>query len=80
VTTIELKPITYEGVDERDDANEQRVVHLYSVFWVGAAACGYLGTDWHIGIHGKPIGWKRGMLSCPKCGAPICMDCLLRLT
>jgi hypothetical protein len=25
------------------------------------------------------VHWSKGMMACPKCGAPLCMDCLLQV-
>lgn len=71
MTTVELEPIINGSEDE------YRIIHLYRVL-AAEPACGAEATDdWHKGIHGDPIGWRRGILSCPMCGAPICMDCVL---
>jgi hypothetical protein len=87
VTTVELEPITIERIDEEEDHDhENKFCHLYrsDLFSLGMfvprAICGFPESqDWHSRLkHTGP--WQKGTMACPQCGAPICMDCLLRLT
>lgn len=76
MATIELERGTTETV-ESDDTNghEDLFSHLYT--GEGVALCGLPSEqDRHHGCHPK-IHWQPGMMACPKCGAPLCMDCLL---
>lgn len=93
MTVIELEPITHEGLDfvfQEDEHRAPRPVHLYMHTILGMVAqralCGtHASHDWHSQSHFEEakrgmLSWDRGMLSCPICGAPICMDCLLQVS
>ena len=87
MTTVELEPGTIETVDdELSDDEEHRFCHLYQSGGLLAliaprAVCGIpLAQDWHNNTLHHSVPWEKGMMSCPKCGAPICMDCLLKVS
>lgn len=75
MATIELEPVVDDTV-ENDNHDEQRIIHLH---WFNdpKTACGAARNEWHRGIHSQTIRWKRGMLACPVCNIPICLDCVL---
>jgi len=82
VTTVEAEPIEHTEHEEHND-EEHRVCHLYrSTFFKQAETtmCGIPPTqDWHAHAHQEQAShiWEKGQMSCPLCGAPICVDCLL---
>lgn len=76
MTTIELQRGTIE-LPEADETGDHDEIfsHLYT--GKGVALCGLPGSqDRHHGCHPDQY-WKKGMMACPKCGAPLCMNCLL---
>lgn len=83
MTTIELEPVERTEHSENDD-EEHRVCHLYRsdfLAYPSNTMCGIPASqDWHAKGHSElgpgPI-WEKGQMSCPVCGAPVCMDCLL---
>lgn len=81
MTTIELEPITPVWMDERtedEENHDHKICHLY-IQGFTVALCGLPNyRDWHDGIHPEGADWAKGMMGCPKCGIPICMDCLLQ--
>lgn len=73
----EIEQVPEGGVGEQGyEDDEQKIIHLYDVF--SETACGAPRNDWHDFLHGQRVRWEKGMLSCPVCGAPICMECILR--
>lgn len=77
MTTIELAPTIDEQANRApDDRDDHRECHLY--LRRDKSMCGLpKSRDTHSHAHGKQIDWLPGMLSCPECGIPICVDCLL---
>lgn len=82
MTTIELEPVIDEDLgDEERHHDDDRVAHLYrpgAVAWVTACGAPY-NEEWHRGRHG-PLPWQPGLFSCPECGVPLCMDCILTVS
>lgn len=80
MTTIELDPTIHDTPDNQDSNDDEDVTaHLY---WrqTGQIVCGIPPEhDQHHLAH-QPAQWKSGMMSCPVCGAPVCMDCLLAVS
>ena len=73
MTTL-LEP-TIEQMDDVD--NDDVVGHLYHS-GIRVAFCGISSAqDNHHPRH-PSVPWAKGMFSCPTCGAPICMDCILK--
>lgn len=88
MATVEL-PYTREEIGERedeqhDDEHEHKFCHLYigTIFFMSdITVCGIpYRQDWHVRIHAPGKDWEKGEMSCPVCGAPICMDCLLAVS
>jgi hypothetical protein len=76
LATTEYENVSNVTIDDPDD--DPVVIHLYSMGSDQVAACGVrVEEDRHRGRHGYIIKWEKGMMSCPVCAAPICMDCLL---
>lgn len=77
MTTVELDPIIREHVDDQEhDSDDPSICHLY--VRPIHTMCGLPPEkDPHWGCHKERINWSPGVMACPKCGAPICMDCLL---
>ena len=79
MTTIELEPVIHQEPNEDDHNHEERFCHLYT-FGESVAHCGIpASADWHNGL-GHRAWWEKGVMACPTCGAPICMDCLLKVS
>lgn len=77
MATIELERGTIEEIEiEENDDHDDLFAHLYLGEY---ALCGLPNTqDRHHGCH-PGVHWSKGMMACPKCGAPLCMDCLLQV-
>lgn len=84
MATVEL-PYTREDIGEREDEQEHddhKFCHLYEDYLFATddtTVCGIPeGQDWHSKAHAPSNVWEKGQMSCPDCGVPICMDCLLK--
>lgn len=86
MATIELEPTVRDWVgDDTDRADNRDPAHLYYVGLLDATTtiCGLPSSkDPHNRKHHPSVkcDWEKGMMSCPKCGWPLCMDCLLAVT
>lgn len=79
MTTTELERGTTEKIEVDDnDSPDDINAHLYANGGERQVAlCGIVNTqDKHHGCHPE-VHWAKGMMACPKCGAPLCMTCLL---
>lgn len=75
MSVIELEPTIDEEIDQEQDHDDVHECHLYLDGWT--TLCGLPSSqDWHAGRH-TPKRWHKGLTSCPDCGAPICVECLL---
>ena len=85
MTTVEAEPIEHTEHEEHND-EEQRICHLYKsqIFDLPkVTVCGMpIEKDWHSHAHPdrNPHIWEKGQMACPICGAPVCMDCLLKVS
>jgi len=86
VTTLELEPGVAEHTEEEEHEDEEpKFVHLYSsdIFLTAThTICGMpIEQDWHVSINRgyvcTQMPFEKGMMRCPGCDTPICMECLL---
>lgn len=78
MTTVELEIGISELVEiEEEEEHDERLAHLYADGEL-VALCGASHTeDAHYPEKHEATTWEQGMLSCPKCGIPLCMNCVL---
>lgn len=76
MATIELEKGTGEEVgSEHNEDDDDKLCHLYLNMKV--SLCGLpTAQDQHACTH-PPVRWEKGMMACPVCGTPICLDCIL---
>jgi hypothetical protein len=84
---VELERGVIELTEEVVEEEPPKECHLYQFNWkdflkgitfTPLALCGFPESeDWHARVHIGGTCWEPGMTSCPDCGVPLCMDCLL---
>lgn len=77
MTTLEIAPVIEQHEDEEThDDHDGKFCHLYVDAKV--TMCGLPPSqDPHKKKHKHRIFWSPGQMSCPVCGMPVCVDCLL---
>lgn len=74
---IELERITDEGMgEEQHHEDDPKICHLYHAT-ERITHCGIPAEKDKHGMSHWSAPWFKGMMSCPVCGVPVCMDCLL---
>lgn len=84
--TVELERGTIQDTEpvQQEETPPDKFCHLYKKILFDPppshTMCGLpIGEDWHANAHAanEQPRWNKGLMRCPVCDTPICLDCLL---